>query len=138
MRLVTPLVISWLPDLALIRYTVKDDVLPSGIPVVAGSMVGFEVYSMGRMSEIWGEDVMEFKPDRFLMADGKMKKPSEYAFPVFQAGPRVCLGQSMALYEAGILTTLILQKYKLSYARLIASQTRARCLCALTCHPYSS
>ncbi|KAL2342743.1 hypothetical protein Fmac_004028 [Flemingia macrophylla] len=48
------------------KYVVNDDVLPSGTFVPAGSAVTYSIYSVGRMKFIWGEDCLEFKPERWL------------------------------------------------------------------------
>lgn len=40
-------------------------------------------------------------------------KPDEFQFPVFQAGPRTCLGRVMALLEVRILMSMILQRFDL-------------------------
>merc|ERR1711972_1248931 len=38
--------------------------------------------------------------------------PEPYSFPVFQAGPRICLGMDMAIFEAKVAATSLLQKYR--------------------------
>eukprot|EP00941_MAST-03F_sp_MAST-3F-sp1_P005326 g5326.t1 len=38
---------------------------------------------------------------------------NQYEFPVFQAGPRICLGQKMALFEASTLLATVLPKFHL-------------------------
>ncbi|MCI27510.1 cytochrome P450 86A2-like, partial [Trifolium medium] len=48
------------------KHVVNDDVLPNGTFVPAGSMVTYSIYSVGRMKFIWGEDCLEFKPERWL------------------------------------------------------------------------
>jgi len=62
---------------------------------------------MGRSENIWGKDWAEFKPERWLERDdvsgakGKWNFVGRdpYAYPVFQAGPRVCLGKEMAFLQ---------------------------------------
>ena len=51
---------------------------------------------MGRKESIWGADAAAFDPERWLTG-GPL--PSPFKFPAFQAGPRVCLGQTMAYLE---------------------------------------
>ncbi|KAL1547247.1 cytochrome P450 714C2-like protein [Salvia divinorum] len=63
--------------------------------------------------EIWGSDSYEFNPERF--ADGvagACKYP--YLYMPFGVGPRLCLGQNLALVELKILISLILSKYSIS------------------------
>mmetsp|Transcript_12617 Transcript_12617/g.27219 ORF Transcript_12617/g.27219 Transcript_12617/m.27219 type:complete len:531 (+) Transcript_12617:150-1742(+) len=75
------------------KYALKDDVLPDGTAVSAGSMVVWLPLAMGRSEEIWGDDAGEFRPERFLGA----KEPSPFSYPVFNAGPRTCLGKPLAI-----------------------------------------
>lgn len=73
----------------------KDDVLPDGTPVRKGDLITFVPWIMGRDKDLWGEDALEFKPERFL----DKAKPSPFVFIAFQAGPRTCLGQNFAIQE---------------------------------------
>ena len=93
-----------------VKGCVDDDTLPSGHFLPAGTDVTFEPYAMGRSTELWGEDAHLFNPERWL---GEKIGPPEdmFKFPVFQAGPRYCLGMRMALLEAKVLTAMIVRKY---------------------------
>ena len=51
----------------------------------------------------------KFLPDRWLNND---PEPSAFKFIAFNAGPRLCLGQRMAYIEAKIVTTMVLQQFK--------------------------
>ncbi len=73
-----------------IKYAFGNDTLPDGTYVPAGAWVSFCPWVMGRLPMLWGDDARDFKPERFLGAS----KPSPYKFTAFQAGPRVCLGES--------------------------------------------
>jgi cytochrome P450 len=89
------------------KYCVKDDVLPDGFKVHAGDSVCFFPWVMGRSAELWGEDCLEFKPERFLGA----LKPSPFVFTAFQAGPRACLGQSLAMLEMKSVLSRLLWEF---------------------------
>ncbi|CAG8660069.1 7524_t:CDS:2, partial [Ambispora gerdemannii] len=91
--------------------TVKDDILPGGIPVNAGDMILWAPYRMGRDEHIWGEDANEFKPERFLKS-GEFIRPTSFKHPVFNAGPRICPGQEFATIEVIILITTMLKNYR--------------------------
>lgn len=89
------------------KYAVGDDVLPDGTFVPAGAAVAWMPLSMGRSEEIWGEDALEFKPERFLDA----KEPSLFTYPVFNPGPRTCLGKPLALSTMKMTLAYLLPKF---------------------------
>ncbi|KAK2980411.1 hypothetical protein RJ640_025257 [Escallonia rubra] len=63
--------------------------------------------------EIWGEDAYQFNPDRFANGiTGACKLPHLYM--PFGVGPRVCLGQNLALVELKILISLIVSNFSFS------------------------
>nr|CAD1819031.1 unnamed protein product [Ananas comosus var. bracteatus] len=80
----------------------RADVLPSGHAVRPGTMLIFHLYSMGRMEGIWGEDCMEFRPERWIVPGGgsgsgrEIKHEPAHKFFAFNCGPRSCLGKEMA------------------------------------------
>lgn len=84
----------------------QDDVLPDGQIIPAGAKVLYSPYIFGRSKDIWGEDVMEFKPERW-----ESKKPTDYEFPSFNAGPRICLGKEFAIMEATTVIEKVFSRY---------------------------
>jgi cytochrome P450 len=56
-------------------------------------------------------DAMDFKPERWLDLDGKVKMESQFKFLSFNAGPRLCLGRAMALLEVKTLTATLLNDF---------------------------
>ncbi|KAA8540687.1 hypothetical protein F0562_024394 [Nyssa sinensis] len=99
------------------KHASGDDVLPDGTPVYKGDRVTYFPYGMGRMEELWGKDRLEFKPDRWFdepgMEGGVLKMASPYKFPVFQAGPRVCLGKEMAFIQMKYVVASILKRFEI-------------------------
>ncbi|PUZ42124.1 hypothetical protein GQ55_9G559700 [Panicum hallii var. hallii] len=93
-------------------HVLADDVLPDGTAVQAGWFVGYNLYAMGRMESVWGEDAREYRPERWLNpADGTFRPESPFRFVAFHAGPRLCLGKEMAYIQmksivAGVLEEL--------------------------------
>ncbi|KAL5217919.1 hypothetical protein ABZP36_018603 [Zizania latifolia] len=75
------------------------DVLPSGHEVMAGDKVLVFYYSMGRMKRVWGKDCREFRPERWITEDGKLRYVPSNKFVAFNSGPRTCLGKEMALVQ---------------------------------------
>lgn len=92
-----------------VKQAVGNDVLPSGIAIPKGTMIVYNPYVMGRSTHLWGEDALSFRPDRWLEMT---EQPSQYKFPVFNAGPRLCLGRSVALMEASLLMSLLIKDFK--------------------------
>lgn len=104
------------------KHAVNDDVLPDGTTVRKGDRVTYFPYGMGRMETIWGEDCSNFRPDRWFerepsLSDGnnddtrKLKMVSPYEYPIFQAGPRVCLGKEMAFIQMKYVMASIISRF---------------------------
>merc|ERR1712130_86013 len=89
------------------RQAVKDDVLPNGELVRKGMRVCFHPYVHGRSENIW-TNAKVFDPKRWLD-----KRPSDWMYPTFLAGPRKCLGKEIALLEAKMVIACILPYFQL-------------------------
>mmetsp|Transcript_1951 Transcript_1951/g.2785 ORF Transcript_1951/g.2785 Transcript_1951/m.2785 type:complete len:154 (+) Transcript_1951:2522-2983(+) len=96
------------------KMAAKDDVLPDGTVVPKGTRIGFEIYAMGRDPAVW-KDPTKVIPERWFESS-----PNQYEFPVFQAGPRICLGKDLAMYEAKFATVEILKRYRFELAEEIS------------------
>lgn len=80
-----------------IRQAQSPTTLPDGTHLPQGSVLVWCLWAMQRSARTWGADADEFRPERFLDADGRFvlgKSASE--FPVFYGGARSCLGRKMA------------------------------------------
>lgn len=95
------------------KHATANDVLPDGTPVYKGDRVTYFPYGMGRMEELWGKDRLEFRPDRWFDKPGMLKMVSPYKFPVFQAGPRVCLGKEMAFIQMKYVVASVLSRFEI-------------------------
>ncbi|KAL7230855.1 hypothetical protein ACSBR2_009189 [Camellia fascicularis] len=89
----------------------KPDTLPSGHCVDPNMKILFSLYAMGRMKFIWGEDCMEFKPERWLSERGTIKHEPSYKFLSFNAGPRTCLGKEVAFTQLKVVAASIIHNY---------------------------
>ncbi|CAO3648404.1 unnamed protein product [Cunninghamella blakesleeana] len=94
------------------RYALKDDIWPDGTHIRKGDYVMWNSYAMGRSEKVWGSDATQFKPERWINADGNLIRESQGKWPAFHAGPRVCLGQNLATLEALVALITLLKKYK--------------------------
>ncbi|XP_019150806.1 PREDICTED: cytochrome P450 86A22-like [Ipomoea nil] len=99
------------------KHVVTDDVLPDGTFVPAGSNITYSIYSVGRMKFIWGEDCLEFKPERWLSKDGKkFELDDQFRFVSFNAGPRICLGKNLAYLQMKSIAAAVLLRHRLAVA----------------------
>jgi cytochrome P450 len=96
-----------------VKNAVEDDYLPDGTFVPAGVDIVYSPWFMGRNGALWGEDPLDFRPERWLEMT---KRPSAYEFPAFQAGPRVCLGMNMAVLEAKLFLATTLRRFHIAIA----------------------
>jgi cytochrome P450 len=62
---------------------------------------------MGRTEALWNKPYL-FDPERFLGGN----KISPFIFTAFQAGPRQCLGQNLALLEMKACIVRLLAKFE--------------------------
>ncbi|KAJ0807183.1 putative cytochrome P450 [Helianthus annuus] len=95
----------------------EDDVLPDGTLVKKGMMISYHPYAMGRLEKLWGKDWMDFRPERWLEKDEttdnlRLKTIDPYMYPVFQAGPRICLGKDMAFLQMKRVVAGVLRQFK--------------------------
>ncbi|KAL1366809.1 hypothetical protein HN51_020868 [Arachis hypogaea] len=97
------------------KHVVADDVLPDGTFVPAGSSVTYSIYSAGRLKSTWGEDCMEFRPERWLSQDGtKFIMHDSFKFVAFNAGPRICLGKDLAYLQMKSVAAAVLLRHRLT------------------------
>ncbi|KAB2621134.1 cytochrome P450 CYP749A22-like [Pyrus ussuriensis x Pyrus communis] len=61
--------------------------------------------------QIWGEDVLLFKPERFSEGVAKATKNNIAAFLPWGLGPRSCVGSNFAAIETKIVLSMILQRF---------------------------
>ncbi|KAL6530897.1 hypothetical protein OROGR_014757 [Orobanche gracilis] len=99
------------------KHVIADDVLPDGTFVPAGSNITYSIYSAGRMKYIWGDDCLEFKPERWLSEDGQKFEPKDqFQFVAFNAGPRICLGKDLAYLQMKSIVAAVLLRHRLVLA----------------------
>ncbi|KAH8551261.1 cytochrome P450 [Umbelopsis sp. PMI_123] len=101
------------------KYALGDDIWPDGTVIRKGDYINWSPYAQGRLESVWGPDAKEFKPERWIV-NGELKRESQGVWPVFHAGPRVCLGQNLATLESIVVLSLMLKNYKF---KLVPDQT---------------
>ncbi|CAM0875609.1 unnamed protein product [Alopecurus aequalis] len=98
------------PAVAFFRKTYKKIEI-GGITYPAGVLIELPLLLMNHDANIWGNDVHEFRPERFTNGISKASK-NPGAFLPFGWGPRICIAQHFALIEAKIALCMIIQHFE--------------------------
>ncbi|KAL6514029.1 hypothetical protein OROHE_019485 [Orobanche hederae] len=93
------------------KAPIQPDYLPSGNYLEKNTKIIVSFYSVGRMEAVWGDDCLEFKPERWISPRGGIKHEPSYKFPAFNVGPRTCLGKEMAFIQMKMVAATILCYY---------------------------
>ncbi|XP_066575883.1 cytochrome P450 17A2 [Amia ocellicauda] len=101
-RPVAPLLI---PHVALQDTSLGEHFIPKGTRVVVN------MWSIHHDPRQW-EEPERFRPERFLDSQGNRCSPA--SFIPFGAGPRVCVGESLAKMELFLLASWLLQRFSFS------------------------
>lgn len=106
--------LTFQPCVHVNRQSVEEDVLPNGHYIPAGTPVSYSAYCTHRLTDLWGEDALEFDPDRW--GPERVGSIKQFMFVPFHAGPRICLGQNLAYTTAQLTLTRLLQRYDIKAA----------------------
>jgi enediyne biosynthesis protein E7 len=99
------------PGWLLSRRTIEADVL-GGYPIAAGTNVLLPLYLLHRHPRFW-KDPETFWPERFA-PEHEAERP-RFAYMPFAAGPRHCIGETLALYEMLMHLYQVARRYRLTY-----------------------
>lgn len=80
----------------------------NGIHFPAGTVLSVPSYTIHHDAEIWGSDVEEFNPDRWLNLTERQKT----AFNPFSYGPRACVGRNVAEMELALIVGCAFRRYE--------------------------
>lgn len=87
------------------------DIEEVSVPIQKGGMCVLDILGMHMNPIHWGDDVDEFKPERFVDTD-TYKWPRD-AFLAFSGGPRSCIGQRFAITEGLCIIASIVRRYEI-------------------------
>lgn len=93
------------PAVMLMRQT-SNNVKLGDLDVPAGTQLYLALAAVHHDSNIWGDDANQFNPPRF----NESRKHLASCFP-FGLGPRICVGQNLAMVEAKIVLAIIIRRY---------------------------
>lgn len=99
------------PPIYAMQRRALEDMEIDGHPVVKGSGVALSPYITHRHPEFWDEPV-QFNPERFL--DRSEDGLDRFSYLPFGAGPRVCIGQHLALLEGIMILAMVLQRFEIA------------------------
>jgi len=107
----------------------EDDFLPDGTFIGKGWLISYSAYAMAQMEDIWDKDCELFKPERWLGEDGAFRPESPFKYPIFHAGPRMCLGKEMAYIQMKSVVACVLERFSF---RFVGSERRPGLVLSLT------
>ncbi|KAH9478620.1 Cytochrome P450 monooxygenase 89 [Psilocybe cubensis] len=82
--------------------TVADQYFPPG------TVLSVPSYSIHRDKKIWGDDVEEYRPERWFERN---QADIQKTFNPFSYGPRACVGRNLAFLELQIIVASIMRRY---------------------------
>ncbi|KAK5113197.1 hypothetical protein LTR62_003533 [Meristemomyces frigidus] len=92
----------WAPVSLTLRVADKDTSINNQF-IPKGTTVILAPWAVNTSTHLWGSDALEFKPERWLDAEGKANNKgsaaSNFSFLTFLHGPRSCIGQKFAMAE---------------------------------------
>ncbi|KAJ3369508.1 hypothetical protein GGF31_005218 [Allomyces arbusculus] len=92
--------------------------LHDGTVLPKDTRVTGDIWALHRNRGVWGPDVTEFRPERFLDAvngDGAVpfNAPAhDFGWAPFGAGQRICLGHTFSLMEQHVVLAMMLLRYE--------------------------
>jgi len=92
----------------------EEDIEVGGYLIKEGTSVLMSPYYLGRDETQWGTDAHLYRPERHLPTDARAATRSKFAWMPFGAGPRMCLGASLAMTEATVCVAGMMQNFKVT------------------------
>ncbi len=98
------------PAWILTRKALREDEV-SGFRIAANSLVVISPYTLHRNPVFWRKPE-QFDPNRF--SEEELTHRHRFAYIPFGGGPRVCIGDSLAMLEGQLVLIAIFQRYRLN------------------------
>lgn len=94
---------------AIARENMENFEITPGKIIKKGSLIVINIYGLHHRKDLWGDDVNEFNPDRFLPENFEGK---EKFFIPFSVGKRNCIGYRYAYTSFKIMLVKLLKNFK--------------------------
>ena len=111
-----------------LKECTSSSTFPDGTAMPIGAIVMWVPWAMGRSKRIWSVDADAFRPERWLIKDDagtvSLISKTPFEFPVFNGGPRSCLGKKMAESLAISIIASLVWRYNFEEADFEGSGSR--------------
>jgi cytochrome P450 len=101
-----------------VQRQAKEDIRVSdsgeGVIVPKGTNIWIDVVAMHHDRRLWGDDVNEFKPERFEKDSLYGGCKHKMGYLPFGFGGRMCIGRNLSAMEYKVVLTLVLTRFSLS------------------------
>ncbi|KAG6597750.1 Cytochrome P450 [Phytophthora cinnamomi] len=94
------------------RCTTRDTTLTDGAFIKKGTVVVVSKYAAARRTNVWGDDAVEYRPERwFNEKTGEPKSITPPQFITFSTGPRKCIGMRLAMLEMKTVMAVLFSRF---------------------------
>ena len=109
------------PPIPLIyRHTSRSDMV-GGVKMPRDTRICIPMYLLHRHPLYWGDDALEFRPERWL--EQKFPASHPFAYIPFSDGERVCIGKRFAEFETKLILANLFRKFHFQLAPETRNET---------------
>ncbi|KAJ3289946.1 hypothetical protein HDU79_003657 [Rhizoclosmatium sp. JEL0117] len=98
--------------IAIPKYSADQTVVIGKHVLPPKTVIHIEVTAIHKNPDVWGPDVDEFKPERFLSTDEARQNAVKIGWMPFSEGPRACVGKKFSQVEFVVVLTMVIMRYR--------------------------